>query len=236
MSPSTLTTSAFVAAWSRMRVAPDPAVGGSAVQLRDPETESTTTLLTVKVLGGWSRMHPSELPPATLVAVNEILVATPLVTEDGDLAIVQPPLAALASPEPNTKSARADSPATQRFGCLAGVTVSASLVRRPDGSEPRDVRWQARPSPATARRRRYGGRRGTASRVTRRAGSRRRPRAAGAPPRPRMPCDTAWLSSSLKTRRPRPGSARLVGCRRRRGHADSHVRPTARDDDERRRG
>jgi hypothetical protein len=144
MSPSTLMTSAFVTAWIRTRVNPDPAVGGSAVQLRDAETESTTTLSIVKALGGWRRMHPSELPPATLVAVNEMLVAMPLVTEDGDLVIVQPPLAALTSPEPRTMSRSADSPATRGLRRVAIVTDSASLVRRPGRPAPRAARRRAR--------------------------------------------------------------------------------------------
>jgi hypothetical protein len=47
-----LKTSVFVAAWIWMRVDPDPAVGGSTTQIREPATESTTTPLTVKALGG----------------------------------------------------------------------------------------------------------------------------------------------------------------------------------------
>src|SRR4029079_3945789 len=82
-------------------------------------------------------MHPSELPPATLVAVNEMLVGTPLATEDGDLAIVQPPLAALATPEPNTNSASAVTPAIRPPCFMAGVTARPGssgdpVSRRPE--------------------------------------------------------------------------------------------------------
>lgn len=144
MSPSTLMTSAFVAAWIRMRVDPDPGAGGSAVQLRDAETESTTTLLTMKAPGGCRRMHPSELPPAMLVATKETLVATPLVTEDGDLEIVQPPLAAMTSPEPTDSSPSAARPAILGHLRAAIVTVSISLVRQPGRRVPRVAHRPAR--------------------------------------------------------------------------------------------
>jgi hypothetical protein len=114
-SPSTLTTSAFVTAWTTTSVDPEPGVGGSAIQFREPETESTTTLLTVNALGGCSLIHPSELPPGTLVAVNETSLATPLSTEAGDTLIVQPPLAAFASPGPRMMSASAIELATPRL-------------------------------------------------------------------------------------------------------------------------
>jgi hypothetical protein len=114
-------TSAFVEAWIETRVYPDFAVGASAVQFRDPDTESTATLLIVNAVGGWSQMQPSELPLGTLVAVKEMLVATPLVTDDGDLVIVHPPVAASARPELSNRS-------------NSGVAATAGLRTRPHGT------------------------------------------------------------------------------------------------------
>jgi hypothetical protein len=142
VSKSTLMTSAFVAAWIDNNVNPDPACGASTVQFLDPDTESTTTVLIVNSVGGWSRTQPSELPPETLVAVKAILVAVPRVTDAGDLVIVQPPLAPLTDPAPSTTTRNADRPTTIEgrggFGVIGSGSRSGDAVgRRPESVQNR---------------------------------------------------------------------------------------------------
>jgi hypothetical protein len=93
-SPSPFRTSLSVTAWTCTIVEPEgPAVGASAVQLCDGWTESTPTEPIAKAPGAWRRMQPIELPPAVFVAVKLIAVSAPAATDEGVLAMVQPPLA-----------------------------------------------------------------------------------------------------------------------------------------------
>jgi hypothetical protein len=93
-SPSPFRTSLSVTAWTCTIVEPEgPAVGTSAVQLCDGWTESTPTEPIAKAPGAWRRMQPIELPPAVFVAVKLIAVSAPAATDEGVLAMVQPPLA-----------------------------------------------------------------------------------------------------------------------------------------------
>jgi hypothetical protein len=95
--------SASVAAWTQMIVDPDgPAAGASAVQVCG--AASTATALTLNALPIWSRMQPTELPPLVFLAVIETLVVTPSTTDDGDGVMVQPPLAATTTPEPQNST------------------------------------------------------------------------------------------------------------------------------------
>jgi hypothetical protein len=98
-SPSPLRTSLSVTACTCTIVEPEgPVVGASAVQLCDGWTESTPTEPIAKAAGAWRRMQPIELPPAVFVAVNLIVVSAPAATDEGVLAMVQPPLAPEAPP------------------------------------------------------------------------------------------------------------------------------------------
>jgi hypothetical protein len=102
-SPSALRMSASVTAWTQMIVDPDgPAAGASAVQACG--AASTATALTLNALPIWSRMQPTELPPLVFVAVIETLAATPSTTDEGDGVMVQPPLAASTTPEPQNST------------------------------------------------------------------------------------------------------------------------------------
>lgn len=85
--------------WTWTTVEPEgPPDGASAVQAYDGWTESMPTASTVKAPGTCRRMHPTVLPPATLVAVMSMAVETPATTDAGVRVTVHPPVAPLTPP------------------------------------------------------------------------------------------------------------------------------------------
>lgn len=103
-------------------VEPDPAADGlSASHVRPAGAASIATALTVNTLWRVTRTHPTELPPATLVAVKLTSVRVPVAIDAGLAVIVQPPLAADTVPAAASKTTgkRVDASDFPRLGANA---------------------------------------------------------------------------------------------------------------------